>query len=341
MNEEIIPINQDENSVSIYNQTLDQFKSLFYLVKGKRDTQIKLYSDNKSFSRDSIIALNEKIQEKLSIHTIPNKLLTITVSLSKNHIKSFGNWNEFLLEKWETSQTTDSITLDWDFEMLIPNRVHTFPQTHSLKVRLGQGLKPSEFFQIMIVGGDESELEESQAQMVAKVDFVNATIATELLEKVNEWYEGLPQKSNENKLNVWLDNQNSKIALLTETFIIIAGLALFFPIGEYLITKTSKLDDITLLLTYNFYALCGIFLSFTIFSRLGQFYGRKINRKIDKLRGTPLFEMTNGDRNELIKILQKNKSLRNEIFTKIFISTISSLILATLGYGVKFLLENI
>jgi hypothetical protein len=29
-----------------------------------------------------------------------------------------------------------------------------------------------------------------------------------VLEKVNDWYEALPQKTDENKLNVWLGNQN-------------------------------------------------------------------------------------------------------------------------------------
>ena len=32
----------EKNSVSILNENIEQFKSLFYLSKGKRDTQIKL-----------------------------------------------------------------------------------------------------------------------------------------------------------------------------------------------------------------------------------------------------------------------------------------------------------
>lgn len=339
MNEQL-PVNfEDQNSELIYKQTLEQFKSIFYLVKGKRDTQIKLYSDNKSFTGNSLIELNEIIQEKLRLHTIQNKLSTISVTLSNNHIISYGNWQEFLNEKWNTSQKTDSITINWDFEMILPNRIHTLPQTHSLKVRFGKELKPNELLHIMMVGGDEFELEESQAQMVAKVDFVNASIATELLEKVNSWYSALPLKKEENKLNEWFNRHSNKLMLATEILVITAGLAMIFPIIQHLLGKPNILTSNADFIKYNFYIVASVFLTFTIFTRLGTYYARKIDRTIDKLQGTPLFEITNGDKNELERILRKNKSLRSEIILKLFISLISSGILFGLGHLIKYILE--
>lgn len=341
MSTELIQTQQDANSVILYNQTLEQFKSLFYLVKGKRDTQIKLYFDDKTFSRNCLIELNEKVQEKLSIHSVSNKLTNISINLSGNHIKSYGNWQEFLNEKWDTSNRTENITINWDFEMELPNRVHTLPQTHSLKVRLGSELKPNEIFHIMMVGSDEFELEESQAQMVAKVDFVNNTIATELLAIVNDWYNALPQKDEENYVNKFLNKHSSKFMIITEIFIILAGLSLFFPIAKHLlIISNSKLTNSDYL-TINFYLVAGVFIMFTIFSRLGGYYSRKIHRTIDKLQGTPIFEFTKGDENELSKINKKNKSLRNEIYKKLIISILSSGILYGIGYAIKMIIENV
>ena len=340
MTPELLPNQQDANSVSLYNQTLEQFKSLFYLVKGKRDTQIKLYSDNKSFSRASLIELNEKIQNKLLLHSVTNKLITISVILSNNHIKSFGNWQEFLNELWDTSEKTESVTITWDFEMVLPNRGHTLPQTHSLKVRFGRELKPNEILHIMMVGGDEFELEESQAQMVAKVDFVNATIATELLQKVNDWYKALPLKEAENSANQLLNKHSRKLMLITEILIILAGLSLFFPIAQYLLLTADSISTNTQYLKFNFYLVAGVFISFTIFTRIGSYYSHKLDNSIDRLQGTPLFEFTSGDKNELTRILKKNKGLRSEIYMKLFISLISSSILYAVGYLIKFIIEK-
>ncbi len=340
MDNEIIPSQQDANSVSLYNQTLEQFKSLFYLVKGKRDTQIKLYNENKSFSKSSIVELNTKIQEKLLLHSISNKLTTIAITLSNNTIKSYGNWQEFLNERWDTSDKTQSVTVNWEFEIVIPNRVHTLPQTHSLKVRFGQELKPNEFIHIMMIGGDEFEYEESQAQMVAKVDFVNAIIANELLEKVNEWYKALPLKKEENSTNVFLHKHSRKLIMLAEVLIIIGGFALLLPIAEYLLNSSKNLITNSQFLKCNFYLVTGAFIIYAIFTRLGLHYSRKLDNTIDRLQGTPLFDLTNGDRNELEKILKKNKSLRREIYLKIFVSLISTGILYALGQLIKYIFEQ-
>lgn len=334
---ELLPKQIPENSVSIYNQTLEQFKSMFYIIKGKRDTQIKLYTDNKSLSRNAIIELNDKIQEKLLLHTIENKIINISVTLEGNHILTFGNWQEFLIQKWDSSQRTLSVTMDWEFEMVLPNRIHSIPQTHSLKVRFGQGLKPNEFFHLLMIGGDESELEESQAQMVVKVDFVNATIATELLQKVSDWYNALPLRKDENKINDWFKSKVVILKIIMEIFIIAGGITLCYPIVLFFIenSKQSKQSELI------FCILAGIMFSFTIFTRLSSYFSNRISRTIEKLQGTPLIELTRGDHNQIEKVIKKNKSLRNEICLKLFISIVSSGILFGIGHSLKWIFENI
>lgn len=334
---ESLPLAQSETSVSLYNQTLEQFKSLFYIVKGKRDTQIKLYSDNKSLTKNSIIELNEKVQQKLLLHTIENKLINVSVTLDGNHILTYGNWVEFMNEKWESSQRTMSVTLDWEFEMILPNRLHTIPQTHSLKVRFGQGLKPNEFFHLLMTGGDESEIEESQAQMVTKVDFVNATIANELLQIVAEWYKALPLRKEENKINDWFKKRASVLKMIAEIFIIASGIALLYPLILFLIHNSKNTQQSELI----FCVVASIMFTFTIFNRLAVFFSNKISVTIEKLDGTALIELTRGDFNQIESVIKKNKSLRNEIILKLFISIISSGILLAIGHGLKWLFENL
>lgn len=341
MADELSTTNIGNRAGTIHNEMLEQFKSLFYLAKGKRDTQIRLYDDNKSFYRQDLIELNEKIQDKLSLHNVTNKVTNICFHLSKNKVKSFGNWQEFLNEKWETSDETDGIIITWDFEVVLPNRTHTLPQTHSLRVRIGNEVKPSEMIHLIVVGSDEFELEENSAQMVCKVDFVNATLAVELLDKVNEWYSSLTTKKSENATNIFINKHLRLIMLFTEIFIILSGLCLFFPIGQYILNQSQNLSTNSEYLRYNYYLVAGVFITFTIFTRIGSFYSRKIAMIVERLKGTVIFEITKGDKNLQQKILDRNKSLRREIYLKIIVSLISTGILYLAGTGLKLLFENL
>jgi hypothetical protein len=181
-----------------------------------------------------------------------------------------------------------------------------------------------------MVGGDEHELEEAQAQMVAKVDFVNNTIATELLALVNDWYDTLVENGFKNKTNKFLQKNGLIIRMIMEIFIIFAGLALFYPIAAYFM-NTPKMNSNYNYLKTNFILINGVFLSYTIFMRISNYYARKYDNTITQLRNNPIFNFTVGDKNELEKIEKKNKGLRREIYMKLIISFLSTGILYFLG----------
>ena len=57
-----------ENQVAVVDENqMKQFQSLYYLIKGKRDTDIKLFTENKQFDFSDITELNAKIYKKLVI----------------------------------------------------------------------------------------------------------------------------------------------------------------------------------------------------------------------------------------------------------------------------------
>jgi len=223
-------LQQNPNEVPIQAELIEQFKSLFYLFKGKRDTQIRLYDDNKTFYRSNILDINQTIQDKLLLHNVTNKIVNISLALSGNKVKTFGNWLEFENEKWDTNDEVDSIVINWDFEIVLPNRVHTIPQTHSLKIRIGREIKPTELIHLMMIGSDEYELEENSSQMVCKVDFVNSIIAIELLDRVDQWYKSLSTKISDNATNIWLNKWSNKLRLFSEILIVISGFFFLYPV---------------------------------------------------------------------------------------------------------------
>jgi hypothetical protein len=329
---------KSESSVALHQDLLEQNKAFFYLMKGKRDTQIKLFDDNKSFFIQDIINLNEKIQEKLLLHNVSNKVVSISIALSNNKIKSFGNWCEFVNEKWDTNDETESIIINWDFEVILPNRVHTIPQTHSLKVRIGRELRPNEILHLVMIGGDEFELEENSSQMACKVDFVNSILASELLDKVTDWYSSLQTKMEDNAINILLNKYNRAIRLWCELLIIISGVFLLYPFLNYFLQQAeNNVATTNQIIKISFCITSILFLTFTIFTKISIYYSNKIDRAIDRLKGTPIFEITKGDNLLYKKILAKNKNLRKEVYMKLIVSILSSGILYFLSLVLKYI----
>lgn len=334
-------LQQNPNEVPIQAELIEQFKSLFYLFKGKRDTQIRLYDDNKTFYRSNILDINQTIQDKLLLHNVTNKIVNISLALSGNKVKTFGNWLEFENEKWDTNDEVDSIVINWDFEIVLPNRVHTIPQTHSLKIRIGREIKPTELIHLMMIGSDEYELEENSSQMVCKVDFVNSIIAIELLDRVDQWYKSLSTKISDNATNIWLNKWSNKLRLFSEILIVISGFFFLYPVLSKFIFNPDNVVNSNKLLQSIFIILSLTFICFAVFNRLASYVSFRLDRAIDKLQGTPIFEITNGDKNLLDKILKKNKTLRREIYLKLIVSLISSGILYVAGQLIKIAIEKL
>jgi hypothetical protein len=68
-----------ESAVAIIDDSqIKHFQSLYYLFKGKRDTDIKLFDDYKQFTYSDIIELNAKIYKKLELHEKLTDLVNVS-----------------------------------------------------------------------------------------------------------------------------------------------------------------------------------------------------------------------------------------------------------------------
>jgi|WetSurMetagenome_2_1015567.scaffolds.fasta_scaffold102059_3 hypothetical protein len=72
--------------------SLQDFKSFFYLINAKPDRETKFYQPEKIVSINSIIELNDLIQEKLQNHQIITSQVTLTVTLTNDRTFDFGTW---------------------------------------------------------------------------------------------------------------------------------------------------------------------------------------------------------------------------------------------------------
>src|SRR4028118_867365 len=84
------------------NLTLDDFKSLFYKLNAKPDTEIRLLPGKKTLELADIRSINEQIEAKIRNHDLTANVASINFILSNKKIKDYSIWAEFERENWET-----------------------------------------------------------------------------------------------------------------------------------------------------------------------------------------------------------------------------------------------
>ena len=339
MSKELEQSNKQEVAI-IDEKQIKHFQSLYYLFKGKRDTEIKLFDSYKQFSYDDIIELNDKVYKKLELHEKLTDLVHVTVGLDNNEIRTFGNWYEFTKTDWQISARTKYISLEWDFNIILPNQPHKVPQTHTLRVRIGNNLKPSEMIQVVFQGSEEYELEEVQSQMVCKIDFVNAQICSELKTVVSEWYEALSKNSEDHKLIKHILKHEVKIQnLVILSFLTSSIILLNYSFG---FIKLSKFDFLPIDSTAQLYLVLTASIPIVyFFYQVGALFADRILKKqIGKLRRNPMFEFTKGDKNRFKEIATSNKKLLKGLGMNIFYALSTNFVAYLIGIILKIVMKS-
>lgn len=333
--------NNKENAIALVDESqIKQFQSFYYLIKGKRDTDIKLFHDFKEFTYSDIIELNAKIYKKLELHERVTDLINVTVGLDKNEIRTFGNWYEFTKTDWNISAKTKYISIEWDFNVILPNQTHKVPQTHTLRIRIGNNLKPSEMIQVVFQGSEEYELEEVQSQMVCKIDFVNSQICSELKTVVCEWYDALPKNSEDHKLIRLILKYEIIIQNLVVFSFLTAGTILLNFLFPYLTDKEFSIVPVDPNQRLFFFLMASIPLIYFFYS-FGLWYADRIMKKrIGKLKRNPMFEFTKGDKNRFKEVADSNKKLLNQLGLNIFYALSANIVAFIIGLILKYMTNN-
>ena len=294
---------------------LDDFKSFFYQLNGKPDTEIRLLKAKKILEIADIRSINEQVAAKLENHEIKAEISSINFVLSNRKIKDYSNWLEFERENWDTkNEKIQTFSIKWDILIKLPK--FTLPQRHSMKLRIGGDILPKDIFQLMLTSDDISQLIEAQTPTVYKVDFINDIISGELLNIVDNWHQGLKDcpksapieeffKKNGKLLISPLVRYSVPVLFLTITSIFYDSLLPFFRIQN-----TISIDSLQKTAVF----MIAIF-------TVGLFVGRKteefIDKKVDKLECHPKFSITRGDKKAVEEYEKSNKKLTQEIISRI------------------------
>ena len=137
---------------------------------------------------------------------------------------SFKSWNEFESCNFDSENSvTKSIYVQWDFFVSFPG--YQIPQRHTVNVRIASTPNPSDLFKALLGGGfdDEDDIEFQSCTMICKVDFVNNTLAEEILHVAEKWNEQIETAYSKNgNFRIFLFKHRNGLAITFESLSLIS-----------------------------------------------------------------------------------------------------------------------
>jgi hypothetical protein len=328
---EIIQVDQiGENLPDSKKYSIEDFKAFSYVFNGKRDTDIQIFDENKQFKKEDIVSLFNRIDGKLHTHPIVINQFSMNVTLSDGLLKEYSNWEVFIKEDWDIPERTFTILIEWDFFLHHEN--FKFPQKHSLKIRIGSGVRPDELFKLVMTGNEDHDLMEASAELVCKIDFINPYISNDLKNVVSKWYKALSKNKEPNRTVTLIKNNRGKIVVLNTLLFITAGLILLNSIVRKYYDVYDIKSDLGSILASFFSLISVTIVVVYFFHAMGKFYGDRIeSRTIRKFRSNPMFAFTKGDINRIQENKEKNNKLMQKLGKEISLAIVINVAMFFLG----------
>lgn len=320
-----------DDIISIDEHDLRNASALLALMHGKSDSICRLFKKEILVNKNNLSLLNNSMVEKLSLHNISSITTSIDITFSNKKVITFKSWLEFEKYNFDTiNSATKSIFIQWDFLAIINN--YKIPQRHTVSVRISSTPAPSDFFKVLLSGGfDEShDLDIQSCTMICKVDFVNNTLAEELVNVAEHWNELCEcAYSKKGVLRSFLFNHRGLCAHIFEiffTFCIALIVAIFLKviIQNHLLVVSEK----TLL-----YTLVGIIPLSSLIKNISRAGGGKIYTSFAGLMDTHIFSISTGDYKEQTKV-EKNSKFGKELTLFIF-NIIFSIVLSAIFFFIE------
>lgn len=304
--------------------SLETFKSMFYHLNAKPDTEIKLFKKPKLVYKNDITSLNDKVMSKLGNHNIVTAITSIVISFSKNKTLDISTWQEFVQLDFDLPNYTKYVEITWDFLVSMPNFKN--PQRHTVKLRIGTSVKPSEMFHIMFEGESDFEVDEASSFAVLKVNYINQILSTELVNLVTDWYDSLTKPEKEERLSMWVSKHfrfiHNLVNLVANIAGVLVGLWLLRLVPMDLRPKEELLQVGA--------ALAILWITVYIFGFLGNILDVHIQNKIDDIKDVQYFRLTKGDENKLTDNKRESGNIIRTIGFELAVTLVVDIVLAVL-----------
>lgn len=295
----------DQNSSLIATIPRKELRSLFYLFSAKPDSRIKVFISPVHLKRSDIIELNDCITRKLDTHSIVASTTSVKVGYVGAHISEFGTWEEFESHHWQEPELIEEIVVKWDF--LVHINEFIAPQRHTLLVRISTDLKPGKVLQ-MLASSNSDEFDKIDmfvAPAFCRVDFINSQISKELINEVEDWYNGRITPTLIPEAFYWFKKRRRFIAEFFDHWLLLSWVILltsfFFWGSNHFYSANVPTHVIGISLFLGIYSLRPI-------GRAANIMASFVFNSLKNLEGSRVvFEFTSGDIKKIAELRQENR----------------------------------
>ena len=292
-------------------ETQDQLKSIFHLLVGKPDSTQKIFTRPILVTLQSLIDLNERVHEKLSTHQLNGMVASVDVAFDDNTTIEFSTLSDFESHRWTTAKTTREIRMRWQFLMAIKG--YEIPQQHALTIKLCSDARPIEILQALLSKhpGEDERSVISSAPLVARVDFISASVGQELIAVVGDWSDGLQSPVRPNKFIGFSVKRKKEIEAMichaTPVLLALASIAYLHKLFESSAMSVSlSIGDGIKLMSWLMYTLIVVYVS----QKMARALAKSSMNSLQKIGLYSVFALTNGDNMRQQTLRRINKRLR-------------------------------
>lgn len=328
MKEELVEA--QETSLLLNQENLQNASALLALLHGKSDSICRLFRKEIVVGRNDLSSLNEMMVSKLQLHNVSVISTSIDVTFSNKKIISFKSWSDFELYDFTIiNSATKSVFIQWDFFATLKG--YQVPQRHTVSIRIASTPNPSDVFKVLLSGGfDEThDFDIQSATMLCKVDFINNTLAEELVNVAETWNDLCEcAYSSKGKVRPFLQLHRNGIAhifeiCLTFSLALIVAIALKVVVFKGLLAVTNQV---------LLYALVAVIPLFSLVRNLAQAGGKWIYNAFGDLMDIHIFRLSKGDEKEIQRI-GKRSEYGKELVVFV-VNTLVSVILSLVFYWI-------
>lgn len=312
-------------------------KAMFHQRYGIRDSITKPYPKNILVDVAALKQLNKAIEDKLLIHPHEGFLVSVSLKYSNRKIVEFQSWQDFVDYDWFENSAVDSLVINWSFNAKFYQDIDAQP--HVLTVKLSNGLRPEELFNILFSSdfSNINNLETNFFPVVAKSTFTDRTFGNELINIVGTWVE--TQNCKVKNRNKWMLKFQKNKRLLADISKYTSYTLMFLSIGVIGITTLNNLIPKELknlgkegLINISILILFLFFLAKTA-TWFSNYFGRATFDLLREYGDSYIFNLSSTDEK------RQNKMLKQERYDKIKLGmNFIFAILINLGY---FIFENV
>lgn len=298
------------------------FKAFYYMINATPDSVTKAFKKQIVVDPSDIAGLNKRITDKIKNH-FEEEMFSIKVHVGLNNKKSidFGTWTEFERHEWYESEIITNLIITWEFLIKLPK--YNLPQKHTIMVKLSSVIKPEEMLNLIFSGNieDVEEIEQSSYPIIARVDFIDRDLGDELMNLVSDWIDGLSNncKEKDNSVMNFLRKNKRKFALVTNYLFSFLLLCLGLILLNIQIRNfgVATVGEISIEEFLNIINLSFVYIVVFLFANwMSGIFARGIFESLSDYGATHIFNITKGDKNEQLRIENKNKKNQKWVLVK-------------------------